>query len=146
MEFLKADTRKEAEAFRTRAYTSAAATELTQTEIAAHAGIEQNTWSSWLNPFNGKNVPAFIIPLLPSEIATDLVRHLADRIGHALRKKPEGLKTNGSTDDELISIDELQGEFIALRKKDPPAARRRLEKMREMIDQLDLEMKSIEKK
>ena len=90
---------------------------LTQEYVAFMIGKAQQTVNHYLNPNDQQDLPAYAIPFLPEPLAVELLRFLADRIGHdVLRKIPIKGICNGSTDDEMLNLE--QGKGFRFRRRD----------------------------
>jgi len=120
MDFQKESTRKRAEEFRTRLVILQQLSDLTETETAAKAGMEQQTYSQYLIPNSGKNLPAFFIPFLPEPIRDGILEYLSSQSNGAFSKTlPLMTGLNGILDDEFLSATGKLGTAIEKYKTDP---------------------------
>ena len=119
--------------------------EFTQEYVAFLLGKAPQTLNHYLNPNDNQDFPAYLICFLPEPLACELLRFLADKVQcDLLPKIPVKGTVNGSTDDEMLNLDVLQGRFIESLRSDevaPEKIRRIVQKMKEQLAIVEAELK-----
>ncbi len=106
-------------------------------ETLGHFGcINQNTISQWLNPELDRHMPAFQLLMQPKEIVLPLCERIVQRFGKQIATLPEGIKTDGSLDDNLLNMNVLEGELTKVKDSDP-------KKVLEWAAKLEIELATI---
>ena len=119
--------------------------DLKQEYVAFMIGKAPQTLNHYLNPNDAQDFPAYLTPFLPEPLAVDLLRFLAEKIDHdVLPKIPIVGRVNGSTDDEMLNLDVLQGKFIEQLRNGNQSSektKRIVDKMKEQLACIEAELK-----
>lgn len=142
-DYEKEITRKRAEAFRTQLGIFHSESDLTETEVAAHAGVSQSLYSLFLIQNSGKNLPAFLIPFLPPVIREGLLSFLCKESGGTFAKQIPLMKnTNGVIDDEVKDMLRVEGRIIELFEAEPAKALKLVAELKEVIARMEKEIET----
>jgi hypothetical protein len=109
---------------------------LKQDVLAHDGGVKQNTISQWFSPESDRHLPAFQLLLQSEKIVVPLCRMFLERFNKSIVTNRKALKVNGTMDDNLLTIDIIQGEIIKLRNGDPV-------KVIKYCEQLEIEVATI---
>jgi transposase-like protein len=101
--------RRSAEDFKNRLLETAELSKEKQEAIASSLGVSQSTVHSWLDPISDRHIPAALIPLLPKQMASEMIQYLARLIDMRVNTH-----LNGQIEDEVVDLSEATGEFIRL--------------------------------
>ncbi|MHB1051182.1 MAG: hypothetical protein ACYC09_13975 [Bacteroidota bacterium] len=96
--------------------------ELTEEELADQASVTQPTINRWFSYKLEYFPPLFILGLLPKSITVPICSYFVHRHGLTVVEQEFNLPTDGRVEDNLLNIDQFQGEVIKLMKKDPKKA------------------------
>ena len=111
-----------------------------QQAIADACDTTQETISRWFGYTSEQHLPAFLLSVLPKEIAIPLLKFFADKFDYVMiARKPE-MQLDGHIEDELLEIDRLQGKIIEMGMQDPKRSRKLVDKMRSVVERMDTEL------
>jgi DNA-binding IclR family transcriptional regulator len=132
--------RRSAEDFKNRLLEIAEISKEKQEAIASTLGVSQSTVHSWLDPLTDRHMPAALIPLLPPQMATEIIQYLA-----RLMEIRVNDRLNGRIEDEVTDLTEATGEFVHLYRQKASKAQivAKAHEMQMIINQAIAEVESI---
>lgn len=113
----------------------------TQESVAAKLGVTQAQINNWTNPNSERNFPIALFPLLPIRMQHFLIKHISES-----HTPTELSQLNGSVDDEIIRLVNLESDLQKMAKGDAKNALKTIGKMREVLDRAEKEVEAINKK
>lgn len=116
-------------------------------EIPAIAlDVNQSTYSRYEDPESGMDIPLGALPGLHREKRTRPIAIAAlSAIGARFVDFPSFEGLDGKIDDELLKTYELEGMLSQLRNQDPKKAIALINRIREMMDRMQVELEAKQK-